>query len=70
MTALFSLLGTIYGGDGVTAFALPDLRSRVPMHQRQGPGLSSRTIGESEGAKEVTQGTSQISYSTDSRQAR
>ena len=52
--ALFSLLGTIYGGDGRTTFALPDLRSRVPIHQGQGPGLSSRTIGQRLGAERDT----------------
>ena len=39
---LFSLLGTIYGGDGRTTFGLPDLRSRIPLHQGTGPGLSPR----------------------------
>lgn len=44
--ALFSLLGTIYGGDGRTTFALPDLRGRTPVQQGTGPGLSSRVIGQ------------------------
>jgi microcystin-dependent protein len=44
--ALFSLLGTTYGGDGVTTFALPDLRGRVPISSGQGPGLSSYNIGQ------------------------
>ena len=44
-TALFSLLGTIYGGDGRTTFALPDLRGRVPMHHGNGPGLTGKNIG-------------------------
>jgi microcystin-dependent protein len=48
-TALFSLLGTQFGGNGQTTFALPDLRGRVPIHQGQGPGLSPRTIGEMAG---------------------
>ena len=43
--ALFSLLGTIYGGDGRTTFALPDLRGRMMIHMGQGPGLSDRRIG-------------------------
>ena len=43
--ALFSLLGTIYGGDGRTTFGLPDLRSRIPIHQGTGSGLSSRQLG-------------------------
>jgi microcystin-dependent protein len=53
-TALFSLLGTQYGGDGVTTFALPDLRGRVAVHQGQGPGLSPYTIGEVTGTEAVT----------------
>lgn len=44
-TALFALLGTHYGGDGKTNFALPDLRGRAPMHQGSGPGLSPRQLG-------------------------
>lgn len=48
-SALFSILGTIYGGDGRTTFALPDLRGRVPMHQGNGPGLSDRRIGQKSG---------------------
>lgn len=53
-TALFSILGTYYGGDGRTSFALPDLRDRVPMHAGQGPGLSPRPLGMSGGAAGVT----------------
>jgi microcystin-dependent protein len=53
-TALFALLGTFYGGDGRSTFALPDLRGSVPMNQGQGPGLSERTIGEMGGADTVT----------------
>jgi microcystin-dependent protein len=53
-TALFSLLGTSYGGDGRTTFALPDLRSRVPVGQGQGPGLSSYAQGQAGGAETVT----------------
>lgn len=49
-TALFSLLGTTYGGDGKTTFALPDLRSRTPLQPGQGPGLTQRDLGESAGA--------------------
>ncbi|MFQ3199288.1 MAG: microcystin-dependent protein [Oceanicoccus sp.] len=45
-TALFSLIGTIYGGDGRTTFGLPDLQNRSPMHPGQGPGLPSRRLGE------------------------
>lgn len=53
-TALFSLLGTTYGGNGTQTFALPDLRSRVPMHVGQGPGLSNRNLGQVLGAETVT----------------
>jgi microcystin-dependent protein len=53
-TALFSLLGTTYGGDGRTTFALPDLRGRVPMHYGQGPGLSNRDMGEAAGTETQT----------------
>ncbi len=48
-TALFSLLGTTYGGDGRTTFGLPDLRGRVPMHEGQGYGLSDRPLGQKSG---------------------
>ena len=50
--ALFSLLGTIYGGDGVSTFALPDLRGRVAIHPGTGPGLSPYPIGQKGGAQE------------------
>jgi len=53
-TALFSLLGTFYGGDGKTTFALPDLQGSAPVHQGQGPGLSQRFIGEQAGEQAVT----------------
>jgi microcystin-dependent protein len=53
-TALFSLLGTTYGGNGQTTFALPDLRSRVPVHFGQGPGLSSYDLGQAAGTETVT----------------
>src|SRR3954469_3880608 len=52
--ALFSLLGTTYGGNGQTTFALPDLRGRVPLSQGQGPGLSSYSLGEQGGVENVT----------------
>ena len=48
-TALFSILGTTYGGDGQSTFALPDLRGRVPIQQGQGPGLPSYVLGEQGG---------------------
>src|SRR5205809_6066106 len=53
-TALFSLLGTFYGGDGKSTFGLPNLQDNVPIHQGQGPGLSDRFIGESGGVPNVT----------------
>ena len=52
--ALFSLLGTIYGGDGRTTFGLPDLRGRIPIHAGSGPGLSPRRLGAKAGAEKVT----------------
>ncbi len=53
-TALFSILGTTYGGDGRTTFALPDLRGRVPIQQGNGPGLSSYNLGLKGGHEQVT----------------
>ena len=53
-TALFSLLGTTYGGDGKTTFALPDLQGSAPMHPGQGPGLSLHDLGETGGCETVT----------------
>jgi microcystin-dependent protein len=53
-TALFSLLGTTFGGDGVTTFALPDLRGRAPVGQGQGPGLTNISLGEVSGSENVT----------------
>ncbi len=53
-TALFSLLGTTYGGDGQTTFALPNLQGRVPMHHGQGQGLTERFLGETGGSTAVT----------------
>lgn len=52
--ALFALIGTTYGGDGQTTFALPDLRGRVPIGQGTGPGLSSFVIGQAAGVEQVT----------------
>ena len=49
--ALFSILGTTYGGDGRTTFALPDLRGRVSMHPGSGPGLTTRKLGQKGGAE-------------------
>ena len=53
-TALFSLLGTTYGGDGKSTFALPDLQGSAPMHPGQGPGLSLHDLGETGGSETVT----------------
>lgn len=53
-TALFSLLGTTYGGNGKSNFALPDLQGRSPMHPGQGPGLSLHDLGETGGSETVT----------------
>jgi len=53
-TALFALLGTQFGGNGTTTFALPNLQSRLAIHQGQGSGLSSYVIGETGGAESVT----------------
>jgi microcystin-dependent protein len=52
--ALFSLLGTTYGGNGQTTFALPNLQSRVPIHPGQGPGLPAYSLGEEAGSETVT----------------
>ncbi len=67
--ALFSLLGTIYGGDGRTTFALPDLRGRLPVHFGQGPGLPSRTIGARSGQETVTITQNQMPAHTHSANA-
>jgi microcystin-dependent protein len=53
-TALFSLLGTYYGGNGTSNFALPNLQGQVPMHQGEGAGLSETVIGEAQGSSTVT----------------
>ena len=59
-TALFSLLGTTYGGNGQTTFALPDFRGRVPIQQGQGPGLSPYSLGQQGGTETVTLLTTQM----------
>ncbi|RTY90059.1 phage tail protein [Flavobacterium sp. GT3R68] len=59
-TALFSLLGTMYGGDGQTTFALPDLRGRVPVHSGTGPGLSNYQQGQAGGSEANTITVSQM----------
>ena len=68
-TALFSLLGTTYGGNGQTTFGLPDLQGRSPMHQGQGPGLTPRVLGETSGQENVTLLASQMPAHTHQPQA-
>ena len=58
--ALFSLLGTIYGGDGRTTFALPDMRGRIPIHSGNGPGLSNRGLGAKGGTETETLTVAQL----------
>ena len=64
--ALFSLLGTNFGGDGRTTFALPDLRGRVPVGQGQGAGLSARSIGQTGGEETHTLATAELPAHTHS----
>jgi microcystin-dependent protein len=58
--ALFSLLGTIYGGDGRTTFGLPDLRGRLPLHMGSGPGLTPRPLGQKAGSETTSLTTSNL----------
>ncbi len=58
--ALFSILGTTYGGNGTSTFGLPDLRGRAPMHWGQGPGLSATALGQQVGSSSVTLSAAQI----------
>lgn len=58
--ALFSVIGTTYGGNGQTTFALPDLRGRAPIGHGTGPGLTNRTIGETGGSETVTLGVAEM----------
>jgi microcystin-dependent protein len=58
--ALFSLFGTVYGGDGRTTFGLPDLRGRVPVHAGTGPGLSDRRLGSKSGSESVAMVSNQL----------
>ncbi|HTS11487.1 MAG TPA: tail fiber protein [Candidatus Limnocylindrales bacterium] len=67
-TALFSLLGTTYGGNGSSTFALPNLQGATPMHFGQGPGLSLRDLGESGGESTITLLASEIPSHTHSAQ--
>jgi len=68
-TALFSLLGTTYGGDGKSTFALPDLQGNAPMHPGQGSGLSLHDLGETGGSEVVTLLESEIPVHTHTIQA-
>ena len=67
--ALFSLLGTIYGGDGRTTFGLPDMRGRIPIHAGSGPGLTPRNIGAKSGAESVTLTQNQLPRHTHNARA-
>jgi len=67
-TALFSILGTIYGGDGRTTFGLPEMRGRIPIGTGSGPGLSPRTIGQRSGAESVTLTTNELPSHTHTMQ--
>ncbi|MDD9945570.1 MAG: tail fiber protein [Myxococcales bacterium] len=58
--ALFSLLGTLYGGDGRTTFGLPDMRGRLPVHAGDGPGLQPINMGQKAGVEKVTLQVSQL----------
>lgn len=68
-TALFSLLGTTYGGDGKSNFALPNLQGRAPMHPGQGPGLSLHDLGETGGSDTVALLESEVSAHSHSLRA-
>ena len=68
-TALFSLLGTTYGGDGRTTVALPNLQGRAPMHPGRGAGLTFRRLGQQVGAETITLNESQIPSHTHTMQA-
>src|SRR5690242_19502832 len=63
-TALFSLLGTTYGGDGKSNFALPNMQGNAPMHPGQGPGLSLHDLGEMAGVEAITLLQSEIPVHT------
>ncbi|MET1254972.1 phage tail protein [Aliikangiella maris] len=67
--ALFSLIGTIYGGDGRSTFALPDMRGRIPLHYGTGPGLTPRLIGSKFGTEQVQLSISEIPSHNHSIQA-
>ncbi|MBS0631128.1 MAG: phage tail protein [Verrucomicrobia bacterium] len=59
-TALYAIIGTTYGGDGISTFGLPDLRGRTLVHQGQGPGLGIRVMGQMAGAETVTLASTEI----------
>lgn len=59
-TALFSLIGTTYGGDGRSTMALPNLQGRAPMHPGRGPGLTARRLGQTGGVERVTLSEAQM----------
>src|SRR6187399_274642 len=61
---LFNLIGTTYGGDGQSTFALPDMRGRLPIHQGQGSGLSNYTLAQNGGVEQVTLTVNQIPQHT------
>jgi microcystin-dependent protein len=63
-TALFALLGTFYGGNGQSTFALPNLQGSSPVHQGQGPGLSTYDLGQQGGSENITLLTSEIPFHT------
>jgi microcystin-dependent protein len=66
-TALFSILGTTFGGNGQTTFALPDFRGRFPVGPGQGPGLTNHDLGEVSGSETVTLSTAQMPLHTHHR---
>ncbi len=68
-TALFSLIGTTYGGDGRTTTALPNLQARAPMHPGRGPGLTARRLGQKVGVDTVTLTEAQIPSHTHTARA-
>jgi microcystin-dependent protein len=68
-TALFSLLGTFYGGDGKSTFALPNLQGSAPLHHGQGPGLSDYVVGQAGGSDDVTLSEAELPQHTHSLSA-
>ncbi len=68
-TALFSIVGTTYGGDGRTTMGLPNMQGRAPMHPGRGPGLTDRRLGQKTGVETVTLSESQMPVHTHTQQA-